>query len=121
MSKRTLPVLGAIALAAGLFALTQLAGRAGDGDVKLVVPDAAVTGLVADDIKIVNDALKEKDGKAPLPKDVKRAKVATMGIAFIAKARLAAMNMNDSAYKSGGEPRNGTPKTTRPAMRMSVI
>ena len=98
MSKRTLLVLGAFALAAGLFALTQLAGRAGDGDVKLVVPEAAAPGMVTDDIKIVNDALKDKDEKkdekkAPLPKDVKRAKVAALDIALTAKA-----SKNDALY-----------------------
>src|SRR5262245_44933077 len=93
MSKRTLPVLGAFALAAGLFALLQLAGRAGDGDVKPVVPAAAMASMVADDIKIVNEALKEKDGKAPLPKDVKRAKVAALDIALTAKA-----SKNDALY-----------------------
>src|SRR5262245_14894227 len=65
MSKRTLTVLGAFALAAGLFALSQLAGRA--GDVKLVVPAAAVTDMVKSDIDVVTAALAGKDGKAPLP------------------------------------------------------
>jgi hypothetical protein len=92
MSRRTLPVLGAVVLAAGLIALTQLTGRAGDGDVKLVIPAAAATGLIADDILIVNKALEPKDGKV-LPKDVKRAKVATLDIALTAKA-----TKNDALY-----------------------
>jgi hypothetical protein len=36
-------------------------------------------------------------------------------------ARFAAMNRNESAYKSGSDPTNGTSKTTLPARRMSVI
>jgi len=91
MSKRTRTVLGAFALAAGLFALSQLAGRA--GDVKLVVPAAAVTDMVKSDIEVVTAALAGKDGKAPLPKDVKRAKVATLNIALTAKA-----SKNDALY-----------------------
>jgi hypothetical protein len=85
MNKRTLPVLGAIALAAGMLALAQLSSRA--DDVKMVIPAAAAKSLMADDIKLVNDALKDgKDGKPPQPKDIKRAKMLTLDIALTAKA-----------------------------------
>ena len=66
-------------MAAGLIALTQLTGRAGDTEVKLVVPDDAATKLIDDDKGIVNAALNpmKKDDKV-LPKDIKRAKVASL-------------------------------------------
>ena len=85
MMKISRMALGAMLLAAGLIALTQLTGRAGDDDVKLVVPAAAIPGLVKDDIEKVTDALKGKDSKT-LPKDIKRAKVLALDIALTAKA-----------------------------------
>src|SRR5260370_34460989 len=86
MMKRTTIGLGAIALAAGLFALTQLSGRAGDGEVKLVIPPTAAGDLTKDDIKVANEAMKgDKEGKL-FPKEIKRAKVATLSIALTAKA-----------------------------------
>jgi len=85
MSNRTLPVLGAVALAAGLFALSQVTGRADSAGVKLVIPDTAADGIIKDDISVVNKALEKKDGKV-LPKDVKRAKVAALNVALTAKA-----------------------------------
>jgi hypothetical protein len=83
--KRTMIGLAAVAFAGGLVALTQLTGWAGDDEVKLVVPAADAGNLMKDDIKIANDALKGKDGKV-LPKDIKRAKVAALSVALIAKA-----------------------------------
>jgi len=54
-----------------------------------VIPPAAADGIIKDDIKIVNEALKDKDEKdekkPPLPKDIKRAKVAALDIALTAK------------------------------------
>src|SRR5262249_57090018 len=86
MTRRTQLVLGAIVFAAGLFALTQLTGRA-DGDIKPVISAAAAKTLIDDEIKVVNDALKDgRDAKGPLPKDMKRARTAALDIALTAMA-----------------------------------
>ena len=94
MNKRTLPVLGAIALAAGLLTFAQLSSRAGDDDVKLVIPANTVSNLLTDETKVVNEALKNtKDDKPPPAKALKRAKVAALDIALTAKA-----SKNDAMY-----------------------